>query len=50
MENKNYSDYRIADIPEEDLNNISELEKSLSSKSNKDIVLIAYQQSNKVES
>jgi hypothetical protein len=49
MEYKDYTDYSIADIPEEDLNHISELEKSLSSKSNKDIVLIAYQHTDKAE-
>lgn len=43
MEIKEYKDYCIADITNEDVSKISELEKAISSKANKDIVLIAYQ-------
>ncbi len=42
MENKNYTEYDIADVSEEDLKNISELEKSISTNAKEDIVLIAY--------
>jgi hypothetical protein len=42
MEIKNYTNYDIADVTENDLKNISELEKSLSSNTKEDIVLIAY--------
>jgi len=42
MEREN-SDYTIADVSKDDLSIISELEKSLSSQKNADIVLIAYQ-------
>jgi hypothetical protein len=43
MEIKDFKDYCIANIPNEDISNISELEKTICSKTNKDIVLIAYQ-------
>lgn len=36
-------DYAIANISEEDIKNITKLEQSLKSKTNQDIVLIAYQ-------
>jgi hypothetical protein len=45
-----YNDYNIADIPEEFLKNITELENSLSSKTNKEVVLIAYQYTDRAES
>ncbi|ROR27183.1 hypothetical protein EDD66_10797 [Mobilisporobacter senegalensis] len=47
MENKNFEDFNIAKISEEDVKNISELEKTLSSKAENDIVLIAYQPKDK---
>ena len=43
MENKQFSDYKIADISSKEKDEISDLEKSISINSNKDIVLIAYQ-------
>jgi precorrin-3B methylase len=49
MEIKNMKDYMLADISDEDLLTISEVEKKLSEKTNEDIVLIAYQPSNKAE-
>ncbi|MDF2904884.1 MAG: hypothetical protein K0R34_205 [Herbinix sp.] len=49
MEIKDYKDYSIANISIEDVSNISELEKMISSKANKDIVLIAYQTNNEAE-
>lgn len=45
MEIKNFKDYCIANISNEDVSSISELEKTISSKTDKDIVLIAYQTS-----
>jgi hypothetical protein len=42
MEIKNYTNYDIADVTEDDLKNISDLEKSLCSNTKEDIVLIAY--------
>lgn len=45
-----YNDYNIAEIPEEDLMNITKLENSLSSKTNKEVVLIAYQHTDRAES
>jgi hypothetical protein len=50
MKSMDFTNYNIADIPNEDLQNISELEKSLSKKINKDVVLIAYQHTEKAES
>jgi hypothetical protein len=49
MENKDYTDYCIANISNEDVISISELEKVISSKANKDIVLVAYQTMNEAE-
>ncbi len=49
MEIKDFKDYCIANISNEDISNISELEKTISSKSNKDIVLIAYQTNHEAE-
>lgn len=49
METTKFNDYAIADISPEDKIEISELEKTISSKSNKDIVLIAYQSKDKTE-
>lgn len=43
MEIKDFKDYSIANISNEDVSNISELEQKISSKTNKDIILIAYQ-------
>lgn len=43
MEIKDFKDYCIADISNEDVNHITELEKTIASKTNKDIVLIAYE-------
>lgn len=37
-----YRDYRIADIPEEDLQKITDLENKICKDTNEDIVLIAY--------
>jgi hypothetical protein len=42
MEIKNYTNYDIADVTQDDLKSISELEKSLCSNTKEDIVLIAY--------
>lgn len=36
-------DYIIANLSEEELKNITELERSLSSRTHKDVVLIAYE-------
>lgn len=47
METKNFNDYSVADISEEDIQTISKLEKTLSDKSNQDIVLIAYRPNEK---
>jgi len=44
-----FNDYEIAEISTNDRNEITELEKTISSKSNKDIVLIAYQSKDKAE-
>lgn len=45
---KDFSNYTVANISEEDVQSISELEKAISNNSNQDIVLIAYR-SNKTE-
>lgn len=42
MDSTKYTEYDIADVSEEDLRNISELEKSISTNAKEDIVLIAY--------
>lgn len=49
MEIKDYKEYCIANISNEDVNHISELERTISSKSNKDIVLIAYEKTHENE-
>jgi len=49
MKIKEYTEYNIAELPEEELTNITELEKSLCLKTNKEVVLIAYQHTNKAE-
>ncbi|MDF2537206.1 MAG: hypothetical protein K0S76_227 [Herbinix sp.] len=49
MEHKDYTDYNIADLPEDDILNIMELENTLRKKTNKEVVLIAYQQTSKAE-
>ncbi len=43
MEIKDFKDYSIANITSEDIRRITDLEKNISSKTDKDIVLIAYQ-------
>ncbi|MHB8129462.1 MAG: hypothetical protein ACYDEX_10725 [Mobilitalea sp.] len=48
MEKEN-SEYTIADVSKDDISIISDLEKSLSSQKNTDIVLIAYQPNKKVK-
>lgn len=47
MEDRNLKDYAVANISEEDVLSITELEKALSSRDHKDIVLIAYQPKDK---
>lgn len=49
MEIKDFKDYCIANISIEDVSNISELEKTINSETNRDIVLIAYQSINEAE-
>jgi hypothetical protein len=49
MENKSFNDYSVAHISQEDIQTISNLEKTLSDKSNQDIVLIAYQPNKKAK-
>lgn len=46
MDIKNYADYDIANVSDEDLKNICELEKSISSNTKEDVVLIAYKHKN----
>jgi hypothetical protein len=43
MEANYFKEYCIANITNEDVSKISELEKTINSTENKDIVLIAYQ-------
>ncbi len=43
MENKSFDSYHVANISKDDVTSITELEKQLSEKTNKSIVLIAYQ-------
>lgn len=43
MENKSFDNYHVADISNDDVVSITNLEKQLSEKTNKPIVLIAYQ-------
>jgi len=47
MEIKDFKDYTVAKISEEDVDTISKLEKQLSDRVNNDIVLIAYQPNKK---
>jgi hypothetical protein len=47
MDIKDFKDYAVANISEEDVVTISKLEKQLSDRVNDDIVLIAYQPNNK---
>lgn len=49
MISKDFDDYKVANINEDDIQNISKLEKAISEKANQDIVLIAYQSSNKTK-
>lgn len=49
METKDNSNYALANISNDDLLIISEIEKKLSKKTNQDIVLIAYQPSSIAE-
>lgn len=49
MEIKDFKDYCIANISTEDVSNISALEKAISTKVDKDIVLIAYQTKSEAE-
>ncbi|MCQ4670762.1 hypothetical protein NE689_05470 [Lactonifactor longoviformis] len=44
MDNKEYSGYQVADITESDNSMINRLEEEISQKTDKDIVLVAYQQ------
>lgn len=49
MENREtaaFRDYRIADITEDELRQITDLEKTISSNTHDDIVLIAYKNCN----
>lgn len=48
MDHKSIHDYSVANISDDDVRAISQLEKTLSDKTNQDIVLIAYQP-NKME-
>lgn len=43
MESQNFNDYKIADISDHDKTRISELESSMNTDSDKEVVLIAYQ-------
>ncbi len=43
MENTKFNDYNIAELSNNYVSEILELEKTLSQKANKEIVLIAYQ-------
>lgn len=43
MDIKDFKDYQLADISDEDVETLTKLEKQLSDKVNHDIVLIAYQ-------
>lgn len=49
MEIKDNKDYCIADITNEDVSSITELEKAINTRTNKDIVLIAYETVNEAE-
>lgn len=43
MDNTKFNDYNIADLSNNIVTDILELEKTLSQKANKEIILIAYQ-------
>lgn len=47
MESKGYQDYCIAQLKEEDIKNITELEDTIRENTNREIVLIAYQHTDK---
>ena len=47
MDTKSNMEYAIAYLPEEELRNITELERTLSSRVHKDVVLIAYEKDEK---
>lgn len=49
MDNKKFVDYEFADISGKEESEITELEKIISTNSNKDIVLIAYQSKDRAE-
>ena len=49
LEIKDFKDYCIANISNEDVSNITELEKTICSKTKMDIVLIAYQNISEAE-
>lgn len=47
MELQGLQDYTVADISKEDVEEITQLEKTLSDNTHQDIVLVAYQSSKK---
>ncbi|BCN30727.1 hypothetical protein [Anaeromicropila herbilytica] len=49
MEGNKYQSYKLAELKDDELNNITELEKAISSKVQKDVVLIAYESSEKAK-
>lgn len=49
MDRKDFKDYTVADISEEEVGTIKKLEEVLSDKVNQDIVLIAYSPNNKAK-
>lgn len=50
MDHTNFKDYDIASLPTDDIESITELEQSICSNTQKEIVLIAYQHTDKTES
>lgn len=50
MKVESFTEYHIANLNDDDLKNIKELEQSINAKGNSDVVLIAYQQKEKAES
>jgi hypothetical protein len=44
-----FRDYSIAELPSEEVETICDLEKALCTKTNNDIILIAYQQKDRAE-
>ena len=46
MDTRAFKDYEIAKVTDDDINKISELEKSLCTNTRNDIILIAYQPKN----